>query len=298
MKGDFKKNLEDFFSEKIKVPTEEIENSENNIELLGNDNVQFFYLEIAELERGEYQPRDDFDAKELNLLVKSIKQHGLLQPILAHRHSNGTFEIVAGERRVRAAQNAGLTQIPAIVRDMNRHERAAACLIENVQRQALDFFEQGRGFERLIKDFQMTKTDIANLVGLNRSTVSNVIRILSLDPEVQEQIRMQKIEMGHARALLPLKLNDQLKMIEKISKLSLSVRATEKIVNEILNQKMKNPQETKPKRELIAEEERLKNLWGREVEIKNRKSGGKIIINYSDLNDLKQFIVQLQEKQL
>ncbi len=176
-----------------------------------------------------YQPRRHFDQEALASLADSIRAQGLIQPIVVRRRS-GEYELIAGERRWRAAQLAGLTQIPALVREIDDHEAAALALIENLQREDLDPIEQASAIRRLIDEFAMTHQQVADVLGVSRPVVSNALRLLDLAPAVQAELQHRTIDTGHARALAALPMDDQIALAEKIIARSMTVRQVEQMV--------------------------------------------------------------------
>ena len=193
-------------------------------------------LSIDLIERGSFQPRRDFDQDALQSLAGTIKSQGLVQPILVRSLANkDSYEIVAGERRWRAAQIAGLHDIPVIIKDVSDNEAMCLALIENIQREDLNPLEEAGALERLISEFEMTHDAVADAVGRSRPAVSNLLRLLELDDGVKKMLETGKLDMGHARTLLSLNPDKQLESATKIVKQGLSVRATENLVKQLLD---------------------------------------------------------------
>lgn len=192
-----------------------------------------FHLPINYLVSGKYQPRSIIDDESLHELAISIKSQGIILPLLVRRLEKEKFEIIAGERRWRAAMLSELKTVPAIIRDIPDQTACAFALIENIQRESLNAIDEAIAFERLISEFFLTHEEIAERVGKSRSTVTNLIRLLGLDDEVKELLRTRKIEMGHARALLVLEGFKQRELAQQILTKNLSVRDTEKLVQKI-----------------------------------------------------------------
>ncbi len=239
------------------------------------------------LQRGTYQPRKYIDETELQELAESIKQHGVMQPIVIRRlETPNRYEIIAGERRWRAASQAGLSHIPAIVRDISDQVAIALALIENIQRQDLNPIEQAFALQRFHDEFGLSHQEIADTVGKARATVSNLLRLLSLAEEVKDFLAQQQIDMGHARALLALNKLQQVQFAKQIIDKGLSVRQTEKLVRELLHP----PLQTEQKKEYTDVEqlsERLSERLGAQVKIDhNAKGKGKIVIKYHSLDEL------------
>jgi len=256
------------------------------------------HCSIDRLSRGDYQPRSQFDEVALQELAESIRAQGMIQPIVVRQRGEG-YEILAGERRWRAAQQAGLTDVPIIVREMDDQSALALALIENIQREDLGVLEQARALARLVEEFALTHQQIATLIGKNRTTVSNLLRLLSLPDAVLAYLDARQIEMGHARALLSLTPDEQIAIAQRIVQRGLTVRATEHLVQH-LRQKDDNLLSVRSK-PAISEELRQLQLQisqslKRAVQIQPAKSGcGKITIGYKNLDDLRTLEMVLTE---
>jgi len=249
----------------------------------GGDSLQ--NLAITQLQPGKYQPRTNMDQTALAELAESIKAQGIMQPILARPIDTDRFEIIAGERRWRAAQLAGLAEVPVLIRKVPDESALAMSLIENIQRENLNPLEEAMGIQRLINEFGMTHQTAGEALGNSRSTISNLLRLLNLSAPVQELMMQGKIDMGHGRALLPLAPVQQIKIANAIVQKQLSVRETEKLVNQIehpLPKKVK-----KPDRDLLRLQEDVSERLGAQVAIKPKKNGqGNIVIHYTSLDQL------------
>lgn len=245
-------------------------------------------VDVALLQRGVYQPRRHIDEDELQELAESIKQHGVMQPIVIRKLADqDSYEIIAGERRWRAAQLAGLSHIPAIVRDISDQVAIALSLIENIQRQDLNPMEQALALQRFHEEFGLSHQEIAETVGKARATVSNLLRLLSLENSVKELLNQQKIDMGHARALLPLKKLEQAQVAELVVKKNLSVRQTEQLVREWLEPKTEKQDKKMVNSDIHQLTDRLAERFGAQVQIDhNTKGKGKIVIKYHSLEEL------------
>lgn len=251
-------------------------------------------LKIEQLKPGKYQPRSRMDEESLNELAASIKAQGIMQPILARELVNGGYEIIAGERRWRAAQIAGLTQVPVLVRKVPDNAALAMALIENIQREDLNPLEEAIGIQRLIDEFQMTHQTAADAVGRSRSAASNLLRLLKLPEMVQGMLMESRLDMGHARALLPLDAAQLVAVANKIVAEKLSVREAEKIVQEILTPQNKQ-KKTIPNRDILNLQEDLSQRIGTAVQIKTGKNGaGKLVIDYSSNDHLEELITRLK----
>ncbi len=246
-------------------------------------------IEIARLQPGKYQPRSNMDEASLNGLAESIKAQGIMQPILVREVKGNKFEIIAGERRWRAAQIAGLRQVPVIVRNVENHAALAMALIENIQRENLNPLEEAIGIQRLIGEFQLTHQAASEAVGRSRSATSNLLRLLNLSQHVQEVLMRGEIEMGHARALLALAGAQQAVAANKIIADKLSVRETEKLVHEILNPAIKGERKkiVAGNADIIRLQERVADQLGAKVGIQHKARGvGKLVIEYKSLEQL------------
>ncbi len=245
-------------------------------------------LPLDVIERGQYQPRTQFDEAALEELAASIREQGLLQPIVVRPLKSGHYEILAGERRWRACQLAGLEQIPALVRDLQDQDALAITLIENIQREDLHALEEARALRRLVEEFQLTHAQAAAAVGRSRSAISNLLRLLELSPEVQELMESGALEMGHGRALLGLSGPEQRRVADEVAARGLSARQTEALVRRLKKPGgSKTSQTTRQDPDIAALERRLQEKIAARVEIKSRRGGrGSLVIHYSSLEEL------------
>lgn len=253
-------------------------------------------LSVSLLKPGKYQPRSYMDEESLNELASSIKSQGVMQPILVRQFDDQSYEIIAGERRWRAAKLAGLTHVPVIVRSVKDNVALAMALIENIQRENLNPLEEALGIQRLIDEFNMTHQTAADAVGRSRSAASNLLRLLKLAQPVQDLLMTCKLDMGHARALLPLESAQQILLANKIVIESLSVREAEKLVqtNEAGNETAKPKNKTNSNRDAQRFEEEMSNKLGIPIAIKpSSKGGGKLIIDYTDHDHLEELLGRL-----
>ena len=247
-------------------------------------------LKIGQLKPGKYQPRSHMDEAALNELAASIKAQGVMQPILARALGDGSFEIIAGERRWRAAQIAGLSQVPVLVRKVADNAALAMALIENIQREDLSSLEEAYGIQRLIDEFKMTHQTAADAVGRSRSAASNLLRLLKLPQPVQAMLMDGRLDMGHARSLLALEGAEQITAANKIVAQKLSVREAEKLVQHLLNPEPKH-KKAKPNRDILHLQEELAQHMGTRIQIKAGKKGaGKLIIDYTSHDHLDELI--------
>jgi len=250
-------------------------------------------LKIEQLKPGKYQPRSHMDDAALNELAASIKAQGVIQPILARELAEGGYEIIAGERRWRAAQIAGLSLVPVLVRKVADNAALAMALIENIQRENLNPLEEAVGIQRLIDEFLMSHQTAADAVGRSRSATSNLLRLLKLPQVIQDMVMVGQLDMGHARALLALEGVQQVTAANKIVAEGLSVREAEKLVQNILNPQPVHVKE-KPDRDTLNLQEALSQRIGTTVQIKiGNKGAGKLVIDYSSHDHLDELIARL-----
>ena len=255
-------------------------------------------LLVDRMKPGKYQPRTHMDQDSLAELATSIKAQGIMQPILV-RAVNSTpgaerYEIVAGERRWRAAQLAGLTEVPVLVRSIPDEQALAMALIENIQRENLNPLEEAQGLQRLIDEFGLTHQQAADAVGRSRPAASNLLRLLQLTAAVQDLLMTGKLDMGHARALLPLNGAQQLALANRIIQKDLSVREAERLVQQIVSPP-KKPANAPVDRDLLRLQEELSDSIGSAVAIRsNKKGAGKITIEFSDLDQLEGILGRLR----
>lgn len=246
-------------------------------------------LPVEFLQRGRYQPRRHFDENKLQELADSIKAQGMVQPIVVRSVGDNNYEIIAGERRWRAAQLAGLAEVPVFIREVDDQAAMAMALIENIQRDDLNPLEEAVALHRLLDEFGLTHQEIANAVGKSRTTVTNLMRLLELAPEVKALVDERKLDMGHARALLALKAGDQRKAANEVVKKGLSVRATEALVKALLNPKPAASKKTgavydNDTRRLLDD---LTDRLGAKVDLKQTGKGkGTLQISFNSLDEL------------
>ena len=257
-------------------------------------------LSISALQAGKYQPRTRMDEGALNELAASIRAQGLLQAILvrpvASVQGAKRYEIIAGERRFRAAQLAGLDEVPVLVKDVDDQAAAAMALIENIQREDLNPLEEAQGIHRLISDFNFTHEQAAGAVGRSRSAVSNLLRLLNLAKPVQTMLMASDIDMGHARALLAVDAAMQITLANQIIAKRMSVREAEKLVNLALTEQQPSNKPTKQKsRDIVRLEEELSDLLTMQVQIKiGTRNRGQLMIDFADLDSLDSVITKLR----
>ncbi len=259
-------------------------------------------LPLTQLQPGKYQPRTHMDAASLNELAASIKAQGIIQPILVRKvggAASDKYEILAGERRFRAAQIAGLNEVPVALRDVSDEAALAIALIENIQREDLNALEQAQGIKRLVDEFGMTHEQAAQAVGRSRSAVTNLLRLLQLPKPVQDMLHAGELDMGHARALLPLDAAQQLQAAREIKDKALSVRAAEMLAHNLLagktlGAKRKGKTATKNSKDTQRLEEELSERLGTTVAIVPAKKGGKLVIAYSNFEHLDDLLKRIR----
>jgi len=255
-------------------------------------------LPVERLRPGKYQPRTHMDETSLAELAASIKAQGVMQPILARAidHTPGAerYEIVAGERRWRAAQLAGLSEVPVLIRGIPDEQALAMALIENIQRENLNPLEEAQGLQRLIDEFGLTHQQAADAVGRSRPAATNLLRLLQLTAAVQEMLVTGKLDMGHARALLPLSGAQQVALAQRIVQRGLSVREAERLVQHLLNPPKKHPVQVVD-RDLLRLQEELSDDLGANVAIRsNKKGAGKMTIEFGSLDQLDGLLARLR----
>ena len=254
-------------------------------------------IAVELIDRNPYQTRTAFDEEQLGELAASITANGVVQPILVRPQANGRFQLIAGERRWRASQLAGKKTIPAILRQVSDEQALEITIVENLQRADLNPIEQARGFERLMREFNMTHEQVATRTGKDRASISNYLRLLKLPVSVQTQVESATLSFGHARALLALGEPAEIeKAAQRVNSLSLSVRQTESMVQTILNPE-KTKKEPKPVSQVdpnvreVADQ--LQRALGLRVTIEDKKGRGKVIIEYAKLEDFDALLEKL-----
>ncbi|HZZ92598.1 MAG TPA: ParB/RepB/Spo0J family partition protein [Usitatibacter sp.] len=248
-------------------------------------------LDAGELRPGKYQPRTRMDEASLAELADSIKSRGVIQPIIVRAVGDGKYEILAGERRWRAARLAGLDRVPVVVREVTDEAALGIGLIENIQREDLNPIEEANGLARLIREFQLTHDEVARAIGRSRAAVTNLLRLLELAPAVQEMVQDGRIDMGHARALLSLSRQRQVELAHQVAERQLSVRETERLVHEATV--APRPERTAPALDADTRrlQEQLCETLGTTVSLKPRAGGkGSVVIDYSSLDELQGLI--------
>ncbi len=243
-------------------------------------------LPVEWLQQGKYQPRKDMSDEALEELASSIKAQGIIQPIVVRPIAEQSYEIIAGERRWRASQLAGLSEVPCLIKDVPDNAAVAIALIENIQREDLNAMEEAVALDRLMIEFELTHQQVADAVGKSRTAVSNLLRLNSLQKPVKTMVEHGDLDMGHARALLALTEENQINAARVVTAKGLSVRETEKLVKKLLSPKQEKPQKS-PDPNIEALQNSLSEQLGAAVSIQcNNKGQGKLVINYHSLDQL------------
>lgn len=263
------------------------------------DNERLTTLPVRSIRPGKYQPRSHMDEAALAELAASIRSQGLIQPVVVREIGLGDYELIAGERRWRASQLAGLAEIPAVVRSVADQSALAMGLIENIQRQQLDPLEEAKGIKRLIEEFGLTHEAAADALGRSRSAISNLLRLLALPAPLQTMLHEGQLEMGHARALLPLPVLQQMALAQEVVAEQLSVREVEQRVQALAEPKVGRKAAVTAPRD--ADIERLAGMLsdklGMSVSFRHGSKGkGKVIIDYASLDELDGLLEKLQAK--
>ncbi|MBU0851710.1 MAG: ParB/RepB/Spo0J family partition protein [Gammaproteobacteria bacterium] len=271
-----------------------------NVAAIQEDAAQADVRELQQLpldviQRGKYQPRRDIDPVTLDELANSIRTQGVMQPIVVRSIGSGRYEIIAGERRWRASQQAGLDKIPAMVREVSDEAAIAMALIENIQREDLSPIEEAVALQRLQQEFQLTQQQVADAVGKSRVTISNLLRLIALPEEIKTLLSHGDLEMGHARALLGLPADQQVEGARHVVARGLTVRQTEALVRQWLSKPESTKTEPKSDPDIVRLEQRLAERLGSPVQIKHGEKGkGQLVIRYSSLDELQGVLAHIR----
>jgi ParB family chromosome partitioning protein len=243
-------------------------------------------IRVNDIEPNTDQPRKNFDDEKISQLAESIKKHGVVQPIIVRKEGD-IYRIVAGERRWRACRMAGLSVIPAMIRELSDRQGMEIALIENLQREDLNPIEEAEAYQRLIEEYDMTQEEISDIIGKSRPAIANSLRLLNLDGNIRDYLITGEITSGHARALLALEDRGvQAKAAEEIISKGINVRDTEKLVKRLLSNKKATKKKYKMNAEIQEIEERLKSIFGTKVRIMDNNRKGKIVIEYYSYEEL------------
>ncbi len=267
----------------VEEPREAAADTENTVQ----------YIDINDIKPNRNQPRKNFDAEGIRELAESIKEHGIIQPLIVRKSDTG-YELVAGERRWRAARDADISKVPCIVREFTDEENALIAIIENMQREDLDPIEEAEGLETMMKEYGLTQEEVSRSVGKSRPYITNSLRLLKLPQDIKEKISEGLISAGHARALLAVKTKAlQEQICQKIVRDGLSVRETEKLVKDGGKAKQKVAKSRKDP-DIVAVEEKLKEIYGTRVAITTNGRKGAVEISYYGRDDLNRIIELLE----
>ena len=258
-------------------------------------------LPVEYLQRGRYQPRKDIDPVRLQELADSIRNQGIVQPIIVREIGYNRYEIVAGERRWRAGQLAGLAEVPVVIKEIDDRTAIAIALIENIQRDDLNPLEESEAFQRLLEEFDLTHQQIADAVGKSRASITNALRLNDLDAAVKRFVAKRQLGMGHARALLSLPTERQISLAKKVVEEELSVRVTEHLVKQAQqdNSDKVSGQKSKPNvdRDTLRLQEVMSDFLGAKTTIKHKNNGqGMVVINYGSLEELDGIVAKFDIK--
>lgn len=260
-----------------------------NLQEQTNTDGELREIPVELVQRGKYQPRRDMDPEALEELAESIRQQGIMQPIVVRSVAEGRYEIIAGERRWRAAQLAGLDRVPSILREVADEAAIAMALIENIQRENLNAMEEATALQRLQEEFELTQGEVAEAVGKSRTTVTNLLRLINLTDEVKLMLEHGDLEMGHGRAMLTLSPEQQVSVARTVESKSLSVRQTEALVRKLQSETPADKSKSKPKvdPDIKRLQEDLSEKIGAAVSIDHGAKGkGKLVIKYTSLDEL------------
>lgn len=253
------------------------------------------YLKIGDISPSQYQPREKFSQDKLSELIASIKEKGVIQPVLARSRPGGKFELIAGERRLRAAKALNMSEIPALIKDVDDADALELSLIENIQREELNPIEEAHAYKRLCDEFNFTQEKIGQTIGKDRSTIANTMRLLLLPKKIQDFVEDNTISMGHARTILSIDGEKaQTKFCQRIIKRGLSVRQTEALVRKIAARRHTKPHPAKD-HHISSIEEELQHLFGTRVKIITGKKRGRIEIQYYSNDDLDRILGLLRK---
>ncbi|RMH47622.1 MAG: ParB/RepB/Spo0J family partition protein [Gammaproteobacteria bacterium] len=270
----------------ISSPAEAIEVLKQNEELRN--------LPVEWLTRGKYQPRRDMTEEGLDELAESIRSQGVIQPIVVRPIASERYEIIAGERRWRAAQRAGLKEVPCVIRDIPDEAAIAMALVENIQREDLNVVEEAMALQRLMDEFGLTHQQVAEAVGKSRTTVTNLLRLLNLAPEVRTMLERGDLDMGHARALLTLPEAKQITVARQVVDKGLTVRETERLVKKTLQGKSTNKTNAQSDADVARLSQQLSEQLGTPVQIRMKtKNKGEVVIRYANLEVLEGLLARL-----
>jgi ParB family chromosome partitioning protein len=250
-------------------------------------------IPVESIQRNPRQPREKFDLEELENLAVSVREHGVIQPLIVSPSKNGIYTLIAGERRLQAARKAGLKTVPVVIRHATDQQLLELALIENVQREDLNAIEEAEAYQHLEKEFKLSHDEIASRVGKNRSTVTNTIRLLEASAAVKQALVNGQITEGHARAMLKLSAKAQEELLNRIITLDLSVRTTEMLAKKYSGQRPASKRRSSPSADVTDVERRLRSSLGTKVSLKHGKKGGTVTIYYYSDEELDSLLEKL-----
>ena len=250
-------------------------------------------ISVESIQRNPRQPREKFDLEELENLAVSVREHGVIQPLIVSPSKNGIYTLIAGERRLQAARKAGLKTVPVVIRHATDQQLLELALIENVQREDLNAIEEAEAYQHLEKEFKLSHDEIASRVGKNRSTVTNTIRLLEASAAVKQALVNGQITEGHARAMLKLSAKAQEELLNRIITLDLSVRTTEMLAKKYSGQRPASKRRSSPSADVTDVERRLRSSLGTKVSLKHGKKGGTVTIYYYSDEELESLLEKL-----
>ena len=256
-----------------------------------DENKFFDEIDINDIKINKDQPREYFNEEKLSELSLSIKKHGIIQPVTVRKINDNKYQLISGERRYRASKLSGLKKIPAFIRNNNDDNLLEIALIENIQRENLNYLEIAISYKKLIDELKIKQEELGERVGKNRTTINNYLRLLKLPPSIQKGIKESKLQMGHARSLIARENSDvQLKIYHLILKNKLSVRKTEEFVRNLNAKKLTYLKKNIKNNELIKLESKLSSFFGTKITTKGDEKSGKIIVPYKSTNDLNRIL--------
>lgn len=276
----------------------------NKVPVAGGDQTpqhdQLRFIPVEQMQSGKYQPRKDMNFESLQELADSIKSQGVIQPIVIRKLAADKYEIIAGERRWRAAQLAGLTKVPTVIKDVSDEATIAMALIENIQREDLNPIEEAEAMQRLITEFQMTHHDVATTVGRSRASVTNILRLLNLPLDIRKMIEHGDLEMGHGRAMLTLPEEQQINIAKEVVAKGLSVRETEQLVNRFKQTGQQAISDTEKPSPTIttSASNALSQYLKTTVNVRqNKKGGGQLVIRFKSTDELERLMQQIASEE-
>ncbi|HLD27694.1 MAG TPA: ParB/RepB/Spo0J family partition protein [Patescibacteria group bacterium] len=290
MKGGLGRGLASLIPNKLAAENQDLPGEIKNP--VADDEERVKQVAVANIESNPLQPRENFDYGDLEDLVNSIKQYGIIQPLVVSPLPDGKYQLIAGERRLRAAQVMDLAKVPCLVRNARELEKLELALIENIQRTNLNPMEEARAYKKLIDDFSLTQEEVAVRVGKKRATIANALRLLELPEQIQQGLKEGKVSTGHAKAILAAESEtERINLFNKILKFNLNVRAAESAVKKI---KVKAHERVLVKDlELAEQEERLRNALNTKVTINKKGGGGTVTIDFYSGEELNEIIAKI-----